>query len=80
MKLLVAQIRRDDVYKDIARIPEGHRLDRRGNLIPEARICKVTTGSKSVLLSLRGQQDHANPTIHIDEKTRQALGLEEGRS
>ena len=26
-----------------------------------------------------GQQDHAEPAIHLDEKTRQALGLEEGR-
>jgi hypothetical protein len=79
MKLRVARIRQEDVYKDIARIPEAHRFDRRGKRIPEARICKVTTGGRSVLLSLRGQQEHGEPAIQIDDKTRQALGIEEGR-
>lgn len=78
MKLKVVQIDRADVYKDIARIPENHRVDRRGHPIPEAKICKVTAGGRSVLLSLRGQQGHANPTIHLDEKTRRALGLTDG--
>lgn len=75
MKLKVAQIDEDDVYKDLARIPERHRIDCRDRSIAEGRICKVTVGKKSVLLSLRGQQDHSRPTIHIDEKTRRALGL-----
>jgi len=79
MKLKVAQIDEEGVYKDLARIPERHRTDHRGRAIEEGRICKVTAGDRSVLLSLRGQQDHSNPTIHIDEKTRKALGLTAGK-
>lgn len=78
MRLKVEQIDLESVYKDIARIPEAHRLDYRTRRIPEARICKVVVGGKSVLLSLRGQQGHVNPSIHMDEMTRRALGLDVG--
>lgn len=79
MKLKVAQTAEEDVYKNLARIPESHRTDHKGRAIEEGRICKVTAGGRSVLLSLRGQQDHSNPTIHVDEKTRKVLGLTVGR-
>lgn len=65
----------DEVYKDMARVPEIYRIDIRGLLIPEGRICKVTTGGRSVLLSLRGNAFDSSPTIQIDERTRKALGL-----
>src|SRR5882724_2764795 len=78
MKVKVVQIDEEGVYKDLARVPENHRVDRRGRAISEGRICRVTTGGRSVLLSLRGQQEHSSAMIHVDEKTRHALGLKAG--
>jgi hypothetical protein len=75
MKLEVANIHWNDVYKDIARIPDRYRIDIKGRQIPEGRICRVTVGNNSALLSLRGQNEHSSPVIHIDEKIRQDLGL-----
>ena len=43
--------------------------------IPEGRICKVTVGKRSTFLSLRGQEEHANPAIYLDGKTRNDLGV-----
>jgi len=77
MRLEVAKIDEADVYKDTARVPEKHRLDK-NKPIPEGRICKVTTGKRSILLSLRGKEDHSNPAIHLDGKTRTALRVTVG--
>jgi hypothetical protein len=76
MTLEVAQISWADVYKDIARIPELYRRDQHGNVIPEGRICKLTVGPRSILLSVRGQQEHSNPVIHLDDKTRSVLHIQ----
>ena len=77
MKLKVAQIREADIYKDMARVPESFRFDYNSQPILEGTICEVVVGSRTVLLSLRGQNEHANPVIHIDEKTRAALAVKE---
>ena len=77
--LEVRSARRVDIYRDIARVPESHRVDSRGRRIPEGRICEVTVGSKSWLLSLRGQQQHSDPAIHLDDYAREKLGLEKGK-
>ena len=61
--LEVRQGRRSEVYRDIARLPEAHRIDRDGNRIPEGRICKMSVRGKRILLSLRGQQDHSDAAI-----------------
>jgi hypothetical protein len=74
----VRKARRSDIYRDIARVPELYRIDSAGKEIPEGRICKVTVGAKSVLLSLRGQQNHSDPAIHLDDVTRPKLGVELG--
>ena len=74
----VRAARRSDIYRDIARVPELYRIDSAGKPIPEGRICKVTVGTKSVLLSLRGQQSHSDPAIHLDDVTRTKLGVELG--
>ncbi len=75
-KLEVANIHWSDVYKDIARIPEVFRIDDKGQTIPEGTVCRVSApGGKSVLLALRGQQEHNSPAIHIDERTRNRLGI-----
>jgi hypothetical protein len=74
----VRQARRSDIYRDIARVPELYRIDSAGKAIPEGRICKVTVGAKSVLLSLRGQQSHSDPAVHLDDVTRLKLNVELG--
>jgi hypothetical protein len=76
MKLEVANAHYTDVYKDMARVLDAYRLDAKGAVIPEGRTCKVYVGSESIFLSLRGHNDHKNPAIHIDEKTRTALGVQ----
>ncbi|HTV47209.1 MAG TPA: hypothetical protein VMG59_02065 [Phycisphaerae bacterium] len=75
MILEVARSRLNDIYKDIARIPESYRCEMDGRTIPEGRICKVSIGDKHALLSIRGQMEHNDPKIHLDEKTRKLLGV-----
>lgn len=77
MELEVANIHWGDVYKDVARIPEPFRLDERGMPIVDGTICRVSTNSRTTLLSIRGQSEHRNPAIHLDEKTRAILDVKE---
>jgi len=65
----------DEVYRDIARVPEIHRIDVNRRPIPEGQICKVSTGGNSIRLSLRGNVLDSNPAIQIDERTRKRLHL-----
>jgi hypothetical protein len=65
--------KQNDIYKDIARVSEPHRRDAEGAVIPEGSICKISAGGKSILLSLRGDQENNNPTICLDEITRAVL-------
>lgn len=65
----------NEVYKDMARVPQVHRIDRSRTTITAGRICCVKAGTKSILLSLRGAEDSVDPAIQIDEKTRKAPGL-----
>jgi len=78
MKLAVKKSSVDEVYKDMARIPEEYRKDHNGRTIPEGRICKLKADSFSTLLSLRGKQGCTDAAIFIDEKTRNELNLVEG--
>ena len=78
MKLQVVGIHWSDVYKDIARVPREFRRDISGAEIPEGTICKVTLGHRATYLSVRGQSEHGNPAIHLDERTRKILGVNEG--
>jgi ribosomal protein S1 len=80
MKLEVANIHWADVYKDMARIPELHRNDIYGENITEGDICEVSIGENSVFLSVRGQTEHNNPAIHLDERTRNKLGVKIGET
>ena len=73
MRLTVDCISQEEVYKDMARIPETYRKDTKGKFIDEARICKVTVLGKSKLLALRGMQGCQEPSIYIDAKTRKDL-------
>lgn len=76
MQLTVKQLSQDDVYTDAARIPQQYRLDSSGKKIREGRICKVDVGGKAKLLSLRGDLNSVEPTIRIDDITRNDLALE----
>ena len=77
MRLRVHQLAAEEVYRDMARVPEEYRLDREGKRIPEAKICEVLVEAKSKLLILRGRQGCYEPIICVDEKTRDSLGIKE---
>lgn len=78
MQLKIMPVPKEDVYKDIVRIPEQYRLDARGNVIPEGNICKVAVGGKSAYAILRGCGDEIEPIICVDERLRNSLGLSRG--
>lgn len=80
MKLTVRQISRHEVYKDMVRIPEAHRLDRDGNKIAEGKICQITVPSgPSKLLAVRGSIGVDRSEIRMAEKTRNDLGVTLGK-
>lgn len=74
-RLHVRYAAKDDVYRDIARVPEPHRKDPRGNTIPEGEVCRLSVGEKSALVLLRGQGDTTEAAIWLDERTRNRLAL-----
>jgi hypothetical protein len=78
MKLTVVQISRDEVYRDMARVPEADRKEPGGEPIKEGGICCVKVANKAILLSLRGAGNNSTRTIQLDDRTRNALGLNEG--
>ena len=80
MKLQVQMAAREDVYRDLARIPEAHRRGRDGKTIIEGSVCKISAGSASTYALLRGCQVTDQPVILLDERTRNELGLSCGQS
>lgn len=64
-----------DVYRDIVRIPEEHRKDKANETIPEGEVCKVTAGTRSAFVILRGKQNAHDAAAWMDERTRNRLGL-----
>ena len=79
MKLRVEKADKEDVYRDIVRIPEQYRTDAKGKTIPEGSVCKITTaeGRKTYAI-LRGLGDETAPVAKIDERQRNVLGLRPG--
>jgi hypothetical protein len=75
LKLTIHSADQEDVYKDIARIPEQYRVDRSGRTISEGRVCRVSVRSKYSYVLLRGSQLHTGPTIRLDERKRNELDL-----
>ncbi|OHB76272.1 MAG: hypothetical protein A2Z34_05670 [Planctomycetes bacterium RBG_16_59_8] len=75
MKLTVRKAKEPDTYKDIARIPEAHRKDCKGNPIPSGSIGKLTINGKSKYLIMRGNDDEKNPVLSLDEYCRQKLDV-----
>jgi hypothetical protein len=79
-KLTVHELAKEDVYKDLVRIPECHRLDESGNRIEESTVCWIRGTPKESVATLRGFQHSKGPEIHMDDRTRNRLGVELGRS
>lgn len=78
MKLRVHQAAKEDVYRDIVRIPEQYRLDAKGKIVPEGAICKISTSDKTAHCIVRGAQNSSLPEIFIDERSRNLLGISQG--
>jgi len=82
MILTVHQLRENDVYKDLVRIPEAHRKDKDGNRIRESTICEVTVDGGTTgrtVVCVRGSVRDTEPWIRMHDKTRLDLGVTERR-
>jgi hypothetical protein len=79
MKLRVEKASKEDIYRDIVRIPEQYRTSADGNTIPEGSVCKITTpeGKKAYAI-VRGLGDETEPVVKIDERQRNMLRLRPG--
>jgi hypothetical protein len=73
-------IEEEDVYKDIVRIPEVHRIDRNGKPIEESTVCWIYGTPHRSIAVLRGYQKSINAEIYMDERTRNRLGVKAGES
>jgi hypothetical protein len=85
MKLTVNEMRLEDTWRDIARIPQDHRKDPRGKRIRRATICKVTVNNKHKLLAIHGALPTAgcpegDAIMLLDSPTRNDLGVRVGVS
>ena len=78
--LKVCCLPKEDVYKDIVRIPQVHRTDKNGQPIEESTVCWIRGAPRVSVAVLRGYQDSQNAEIHMDERTRNRLGVQIGES
>lgn len=81
MRLRVHKLPEKDVYRDLVRIPEVHRIDKRQRTIKEGRVChlNVEAGSRFVVVrGVKGIDEHRciDPCIHLDDVTRDHLNIE----
>jgi hypothetical protein len=73
-RLRVYPLWKEDVFRDIARIPRKDRGD-----IREGSICAVSVNGQQKLLIVRGVEDTLSPGIMLDATTREAMGnLQDG--
>lgn len=81
-RLEVHQLRQEDVYKDIIRVNEVHRINKREETIKEGRVCLVRANGRKCFAILRGYQDSVSPQIRIDDYIRgkEKLDLQLGKS
>ena len=75
MRLTVKQGRREEVYRDIVRIPKCHRLDKSGKVIPEGQVWRIRVGEKCAFVIMRGEQEDTKEIIRMDDVTRNKLDL-----
>ena len=70
--LEIHQLSASEVYRDIVRVNEAHRTDKRMERIKEGRVCLVRANGRECLAILRGYRDSADPEIRMDDYTRGA--------
>jgi hypothetical protein len=75
LTLTVQEVDKEDVYKDIVRVPEKHRLDVDGHLVREGSVCRVATSGKWVYAIVRGCGKSEEQIIKIDGRLRDDLGV-----
>ncbi len=80
MKLTVHEALKEDVYRDLVRVPEVHRKDMEGRTIAEAEVRRIRIGSRTAFVVLRGWKDTSEATIRLDERTRNLLGVDLGEN
>lgn len=73
--LQVHQLPSQDIYKDIVRVNEAHRLDRHGKPIGEGQVCLIRAKGQRCFAVLRGFQGGDAQHIRMDDYTRHKLGL-----
>jgi hypothetical protein len=79
MKFVVRPAAREDVYRDVVRIPERYRITKSGKTISEGSVCALATGRhKRVYAIVRGTLDGEESTVKMDERVRNALELQVG--
>lgn len=74
-QLEVKVLSKDDVYKDIIRVPEKYRYDTKKRFIDEGSVCLIRVGSKNLYVIIRGDGVNEKPEIGVDERLRNRLGL-----
>jgi hypothetical protein len=76
--LEVHQLPKEEIYRDMIRVNESHRVNKRTETIKEGHLCLVRANGKKCFAILRGYQDGVLPEIRMDDYTRGAsrLGLE----
>jgi len=79
IRLRVEAADREDVYRDIARMPEAYRTDCKGRRISEGEVVKLTTRERSVFVLARGCGNSTEPIIRLDERVRNRLGVYTGQ-
>ncbi len=70
-RLEVHELNHEDVYKDIIRVNEAHRINKQGENIKEGQVCLVRVEGRKCLAVLRGCQHSKAPEIRMDEYTRE---------
>jgi len=78
MKLKILASAKEDVYRDIVRVPEQYRIDERGAVVPEGSVCKLTVAGCAAYAIVRGDNESIEPTIRMDERLRNFLKTTKG--
>ena len=78
MKLIILASAREDVYRDIVRVPEQYRLDKKGVVVPEGSVCKLTVAGRAAYAIVRGYTESMEPSIRMDERLRNLLNITKG--
>jgi hypothetical protein len=81
-RLEVHQLSREEVYRDIVRVPELYRTDARGRKIREGTVCRVRANGREAFVVLRGCQNQDKAWIAMDDLTRgpEKLNLERNQT